>query len=264
MTAAATIAAPCHTQSHTPSTATTNKVVCVPVFTLPAAARPDRLPPAPKKAHHKRRPAPQPQVRISYVDLMCRDAIKAGHPMAFKAFDPLCKLPNKTVAGTHPAKKPQAKNKDTEGRKPEDEAEGTICIVIDIPAEEPLPGGLPGLTDMPLTPGNISDGGNTGDSNDYTPPPGGLVVTPPSTQPPITPPIIPPIIPPITPPGPGPAVPEPESWALMIIGAGIAGGFLRRQKVKNRVTFSALPVRPDQSCAAQRQGDRGLILPPQP
>ena len=55
-----------------------------------------------------------------------------------------------------------------------------------------------------------------------TPPGGGGVVTPPpatTVPPPVTPPAITPV----------PAVPEPATWAMMLIGFGLVGGLLRRR-----------------------------------
>lgn len=59
------------------------------------------------------------------------------------------------------------------------------------------------------------------------PPPGGgggVIIPPPVTTPPVTPPITPPIVVPPTPTG---SVPEPSSWAMMLMGFAMIGRALR-------------------------------------
>ena len=59
------------------------------------------------------------------------------------------------------------------------------------------------------------------------PPPGGgggVILPPPLTTPPVTPPVTPPIV---IPPPPTGSVPEPSSWAMMLIGFAMIGRALR-------------------------------------
>ncbi len=53
-------------------------------------------------------------------------------------------------------------------------------------------------------------------------PGGGIIIGPPGEEGPVTPPV--------TPPGPPPVVPEPASWAMMLLGFGALGAILRRQR----------------------------------
>jgi len=90
-------------------------------------------------------------------------------------------------------------------------------------------------------PGGPGEPGNPGEppvnppvNPPVTPPP----VNPPVTEPPVKPPVDPP---PVTPPGPGgppptSAVPEPATWAMMIIGFFGLGGAIRSQRVRARLT----------------------------
>jgi len=112
------------------------------------------------------------------------------------------------------------------------------------PTDFGFPGGFPG--------------GTPPDDSPFTLLPPGVPVTPPIISPPITSPpvtttptppvdVFPPIVPPVSPPGtffppppggpgPGPAggVPEPASWALMVLGLGAAGAALRRRMASLR------------------------------
>jgi hypothetical protein len=81
-------------------------------------------------------------------------------------------------------------------------------------AATPLPGGAPPIVFPGITP---LPGG------------GGGIIFPPVVE---TPPVIPPVIPPTT-----PGVPEPATWAMMLIGFGMIGRTLRR-----RLTPVATPV----------------------
>jgi PEP-CTERM motif-containing protein len=59
------------------------------------------------------------------------------------------------------------------------------------------------------------------------PPPGGgggVIIPPPAITPPVTPPVTPPIV---IPPPPAGAVPEPSTWAMMILGFAMIGRALR-------------------------------------
>jgi hypothetical protein len=74
-------------------------------------------------------------------------------------------------------------------------------------AASPLPGGVPPIVFPGITP---LPGG------------GGGIIFPPIVE---TPPVIPPVIPPTT-----PGVPEPASWAMMLIGFGMIGHAQRRRR----------------------------------
>jgi hypothetical protein len=114
------------------------------------------------------------------------------------------------------------------------------------PGGVPLPGGFPGV----IGPG-VPGGPPVTPVTPVTPPVGPVEVTPPLVTPPIdttvTPPVAPPVIgppppvvdtPPTTPSGPpvvpgGPpvgGVPEPATWALMLVGFFGLGGALRRRR----------------------------------
>lgn len=57
------------------------------------------------------------------------------------------------------------------------------------------------------------------------------VIGPPTEEPPVFPPVLPPGEPPFPPGEPPPtAVPEPQTWALLLTGFGLVGGLLRRSK----------------------------------
>lgn len=75
---------------------------------------------------------------------------------------------------------------------------------------------------------------------------GGIIIPPVVTTPPVTPPATPPVTPPITPPVTPPVtppttsgVPEPGTWAMMLLGFAMIGSAFRRY---NR-TPSKIPVR---------------------
>jgi hypothetical protein len=63
----------------------------------------------------------------------------------------------------------------------------------------------------------------------FIPPGGGGVIIPPPQTPPDTPPVTPPVIPPVIPPT-TPGIPEPATWAMMLIGFAMIGGGVRRRR----------------------------------
>ena len=82
---------------------------------------------------------------------------------------------------------------------------------VPVVATAPLPGGGPPV----VFPG-------------ITPPPGGgggIIIPPIVEVPPVTPPVIPPVIPPTI-----PGVPEPASWAMMLLGFALIGQAIRRDR----------------------------------
>lgn len=87
----------------------------------------------------------------------------------------------------------------------------------------------PGTTpETPVTPPGPPTPPTPPDGENPLPP---VIPPPPTTGPPTTPPGEPPGQPPVQPPGQPPtAVPEPQTWALMLTGFGLIGGILRRGK----------------------------------
>jgi hypothetical protein len=71
------------------------------------------------------------------------------------------------------------------------------------------PGGFPGVS--------IPGGG------------GGIIIPPPAITPPVTPPITPPVTPPVIPPVTS-GVPEPSTWAMMLLGFGLIAQWTRRER----------------------------------
>lgn len=60
---------------------------------------------------------------------------------------------------------------------------------------------------------------------------GGVIIPPPAVNPPVTPPVNPPITPPVVIPPTTSGVPEPSSWAMMLVGFLLIGGAARRSRL---------------------------------
>ena len=91
-------------------------------------------------------------------------------------------------------------------------------------APDSLPGNLPIFGGIPIIGGGGGFVGSPGTGGGG----GGGGGTPGNPVPPVTPPVVPPVTPPVVP--PVSAVPEPETWALMLLGMGLCGLVLRRRK----------------------------------
>jgi hypothetical protein len=106
--------------------------------------------------------------------------------------------------------------------------EGDVTVVVFPPPEQPpvFPPTVFPPPGPPVGPPTVTPPQTPPDTPPVTPPPG------PPPVPPVGPPVGPPPITPAEPPGPPVTpIPEPSTWALMILGFGLAGAGLRRRRL---------------------------------